>query len=56
MSPEEGACPMFQCNLTLDLEYLSWKLAFQQLNVVSTATYLAVGSLGTTEHNLGLVP
>ena len=56
MSPEEGARPRSQCDLTLDLGYLSWKLALRLLNVISTATYLAVGSLGTTEHILGLVP
>ena len=51
-----GIRPKFQCDLTLDLEYLSWKLAFQPLNIISTATYLAVGSLSTTEHIPGLVP
>ena len=56
MSPEEGARLKFQYDLTLDLGYLSRKLAFQLLNIISTATYLAVGSLGTTEHILGLVP
>ena len=56
ISPEEGSRPKVQCNLTLDLEYLSWELAFQPLNVISTATYLTVGSLGTTEHILDLVP
>lgn len=56
LSPEEGACPRFQCVLTLDLGYLALNLAFQLLNSVSTATYLAVGFLGTTEHILDLVP
>ena len=56
MPPEEGARPSFQCVLTLDLGYLSWNLAFQRLNIISTASYLAVGSLGTAEHILGLVP
>ena len=56
ISPEEGFRQRFQCELTLDLEYLSCNLAFQLLIVMSTATYLAVGSLGTTEHILGLVP
>ncbi len=56
MSLEEGARPSFQCVLTLDLGYLSWNLAFLLLNVISTAPHLAVGSLGTAEHILGLVP
>ena len=56
ITSEEGAFPRIQCDLTLDLGYLARSLVFPRLNSVSTATYLAVGFLGTTEHILGLVP